>query len=297
MALSERTLNLLAGGEGLDVEYKTSVTQEFNDILVAFANGEGGICLFGVEDAASPDGRHTGKVVGIEISDRTRGRIQSRADTTNDPVEIEIEDERTDDGLGIYIVTVKEGSRKPYYTGGGRYLVRRDGQNAAITPSMMERFIAPRLRSGAPAHQVFLMDELREIRNELSEAMSASRQDRPPFYRHSQGGMVRQTQIDDLVANCTDDGLATILRQFVAVATEYAEDWFAAGKRLRTTPGRSAPADEIVKAFLSTGGVELKLQLEERYKGRTSKHGCSSRSPLKCAHSLALWSPLASNRA
>ena len=36
MALSERTRRLLAGGEGTEVEYKTKITQEFNDILVAF---------------------------------------------------------------------------------------------------------------------------------------------------------------------------------------------------------------------------------------------------------------------
>ena len=125
MALSERTKWLLAGGEGIETEYKTKITQEFNEILVAFANTKGGVCLFGVQDDKDNEGRHIGKVVGIEISDRMRGRIQSRADQTIDKIEITIETESDDEGKGIYIVTVDEGTNKPYCTGGGRYLVRR----------------------------------------------------------------------------------------------------------------------------------------------------------------------------
>jgi hypothetical protein len=266
MGLSDRTLEILAGGEGLDVEYKTSVAQEFNEILVAFANAEGGICLFGVEDATAPDGRHIGRVVGIEISDRTRGKIQSRADTTLDPVEIEIAEEQTDDGLGIYVVTVKEGERKPYCTGGGRYLVRRDGQNAPITPGMMERFIAPRLRQGTQARQVFLMDELRDVREELASAMSPVRLGRVPFYEATQSGLVRRTDIDNLAANCTDPELANLLTDFIGVAARFAEEWFAAGKRLPSRPGDYPPVDAVVAEFLAGGGRELQARLEELFR-------------------------------
>lgn len=66
MALSERTRKLLNGGEGTEVEYKKSVTQEFNETLIAFANGKGGVCLFGVEDDKDPIGKHIGKVVGMK---------------------------------------------------------------------------------------------------------------------------------------------------------------------------------------------------------------------------------------
>lgn len=134
MALSEVTKQILAGGEGRRVEYKTKVTQEFNEILVAFANGDGGTCVLGVEDAQDETGKHTGHVVGIEASDRTRGQIQSRADGTQEPIEILIKSETDQDGRGIYIVTIAEYTHKPYCTGGGRYLVRRDGQNRSIYP-------------------------------------------------------------------------------------------------------------------------------------------------------------------
>lgn len=155
MALSERTKWLLAGGEGTEVEYKAKITQEFNEILVAFANSKGGVCLFGVEDDKDNEGRHIGKVIGIEISDRMRGRIQSRADQTVDKIDITIETEQNDEDNGVYIVTVDEGKDKPYCTGGGRYLVRRDGQNSAISPNMMERVIEHRINT-APSAQPIL---------------------------------------------------------------------------------------------------------------------------------------------
>jgi predicted HTH transcriptional regulator len=109
-------LNCSPGGEHRR-RLQESVGQEFNDLLVAFANAEGGTCLFGVEDVSGPDGRHVGRVVGIEISDQMRGRIQSRADTTNEPIDIVIETERNDEGVGIYVVTIKERTKKPYCTG------------------------------------------------------------------------------------------------------------------------------------------------------------------------------------
>ncbi|MCJ7481371.1 MAG: ATP-binding protein [Thermodesulfovibrionales bacterium] len=154
MALSERTKWLLAGGEGTEIEYKTKITQEFNEILVAFANNKGGVCLFGVEDDKNKEGRHIGKVVGIEISDRMRGRIQSRADQTIDKIDITIETEYDDKGNGIYIVTVLEGKNKPYCTGGGRYLIRRDGQNCSISPNMMERIIEHRINTDPSAQPI-----------------------------------------------------------------------------------------------------------------------------------------------
>ncbi|HEY3295523.1 MAG TPA: ATP-binding protein [bacterium] len=140
MSLSEGTKRLLAGGEDIEVEYKTKVTQDFNDTLVAFANASGGVCLIGVEDAEDENGRHIGRVVGIEICDRTRGQIQSRADQTLDRIPISIEDETDEDGRGIYIVSIPEGQSKPYCTGGGRYLIRRDGQKCPMTPRMIGNF-------------------------------------------------------------------------------------------------------------------------------------------------------------
>ena len=181
MPLSERTLKILSGGESLEVEYKIQVKQEFNEILVSFANGNGGVCLFGVEDDQDESGRHVGKVVGIEISDRIRGQIQGRADQTLDRINILIEDEINDEGKGIYIVTIDEGKNKPYCTGGGRYLVRRDGQNCPITPKMMEGFIQKRLDPSGNAKKDFLLDEFRLIRSELSKAMNNSREILSPF--------------------------------------------------------------------------------------------------------------------
>ncbi|MHA2309245.1 MAG: AlbA family DNA-binding domain-containing protein, partial [Candidatus Heimdallarchaeaceae archaeon] len=154
MVLSKRTKELLKKGEDENIEYKVSITQDFNDILVSFANEEGGICLFGVEDDRDEDGKHIGRIVSIEISDRTRGQIQSRADQTNDPIKIKIESEHDNECRGVYIVTVFEGEKKPYSTGGGRYLIRHNGQNCPITPTMMEGAIEHRINTSPTAQPI-----------------------------------------------------------------------------------------------------------------------------------------------
>lgn len=160
MPLSALTRSLLARGESREVDYKQSIGQEFNDILVAFANSDrGGYCLLGVADDRDASGRHIGRVVGIEVSDRTRGQIQSRADATIEPIEIELVPE-VDDATGkhIYRVHIPPGRHKPYCTKGGRYLIRRDGQNTAITPAMMASVIGSRLASAPTASPILRLE-------------------------------------------------------------------------------------------------------------------------------------------
>lgn len=268
MALSARTIALLAGGEDKEVEYKTKVKQEFNDILVSFANGEGGICIFGVEDDQDENGKHIGKIVGIELSDRIRGQIQGRADQTLDRIDIEIESEIADDGKGIYIVTVKEGTSKPYCTGGGRYLVRRDGQNCPITPTMMESFMRNRISSSSDFRKQFMLDEFRSIREVLQMAMNKCRSNVPPLGKWSQFGWEKDQSLKMLVdnMNTADEELTGHLNEFIRLSNEFWDFYWDAAKSVPQDKAFGPRRDDITAAFLERGGRAFKQGLEETYK-------------------------------
>ena len=261
MALSEDAKKLLNGGEGIEVEYKTNVGRDFNDTLVAFANGSGGIVLFGVEDAKDEKGRHIGKVVGIEISDKNKAKIQSQANSMVDPIVIKIESETDDDGKGIYKVLIKEGENKPYCTGGGRYLVRSDGQNCPITPTMMARFYERRLNIAVSPEKQLLMKDLEILKNILEIGLNDARGMFPPFYQYSSSGMFRDDKgLENLVSNLAlrgvDQKLINECHLFIDTTQNYAREWFEAGNILRQRQaedplyGKYYPArEEIVEEF------------------------------------------------
>jgi len=237
--------------------------------LVAFANGNGGICLFGIEDAVGEKGRHIGKGIGIEISDRTRGQIQSRADETFDKVNIAIETETDENGKGIYVITIKEGQNKPYCTGGGRYLVRRDGQNCPITPTMMEEYIAPRIQNVPSAKKQLLLEEMRGLKDVLQAGLSDARQYYPPYYTKSNFGWIRDDRIDDVIANLTvdDKQLIQACNDFVEIAKIFTSEWFQSVKRMKQADPLWGPLPKkITEDFLKTGGGEYKNKLEELYR-------------------------------
>jgi|GEM_PF-1539516 len=223
MAISKRTKELLAGGESADVEFKTKIGQDFNDILVAFANAMGGYCLLGVEDDTDEQGRHIGKIVGIEISDRTRGQIQSRADQTIDKIEIKIKTEFVESGRGIYIVYVKEGKHKPYCTGGGRYLVRRNGQNCAITPEQMVDFIKPRIRRLSNARKRLYSNELIKLKKVLRECIINIKNTRDWFHYYPFSDFYRE--LNELVENLTinDRMLLANCKRFLKIYSQSAK--------------------------------------------------------------------------
>lgn len=144
--LSEETKRILAGDENLDVEFKESISKDLAETMVAFSNSPGGgTILLGVRETENTGGRQKGEIVGIEVSDDNKLKIISKANSTIDKIFPKIEDETDDNGKSIYKITVSEGTHKPYCTGGGRYLIRADGANAGITPTMMEDIMIERL--------------------------------------------------------------------------------------------------------------------------------------------------------
>jgi len=106
---------ILRNGESYTVEFKESADKSLPTEVCAFANASGGRVFIGVDDH--------GVVVGTDVSNAARSRIQ---DTINqiEPrlnVDIEIMD-------NIIVVTVPEGIHKPYACARGFYL--RSGPNS-----------------------------------------------------------------------------------------------------------------------------------------------------------------------
>lgn len=282
MPISDRTQKLLSGGEGIDVEYKTKVTQEFNDVLVAFANGNGGICLLGVEDSEDEKGRQVGKVVGIEINDRIKGQIQSRASQTIDPINVQIEDEIDENGKGIYIVTIPEGQNKPYCTGGGRYLVRLDGQNTAIFPNLMEKYIAPRIQRAPSAKKQLLLEELRDLKYQIQLVMTQVRKYGIPLqkYKKADGLMagnrlvsftMYDETLENIIANLTMDNILKIkCSELLEAAKIYIdkrkEVIKALNEKVRNNELKTFHNEDIEKEFIANGADLLRSSMEKLYR-------------------------------
>lgn len=102
-------------GEGQEVEFKRNINSDLSKELVAFANAEGGRIFIGIEDG--------GKVVGIQIDNELKSRIEVMARDCDPAVVVKLE------VLGnILIVNVPEGKDKPYRCTNGFY--RRQGASS-----------------------------------------------------------------------------------------------------------------------------------------------------------------------
>ena len=106
---------ILSEGESYTVEFKESADKSLPSEVCAFANASGGRIFIGVDDK--------GLVVGTDVSNVARSRIQ---DTVNQieprlKVDIEVQD-------NIIVLTVPEGTHKPYSCAKGFYL--RSGPNS-----------------------------------------------------------------------------------------------------------------------------------------------------------------------
>ena len=106
---------ILSEGESYTIEFKESADKSIASEVCAFANASGGRIFIGVNDR--------GKIVGTDIGNAARSRVQ---DTINQieprlSVDITIHD-------NIIVITVPEGSNKPYSCSKGFYL--RSGPNS-----------------------------------------------------------------------------------------------------------------------------------------------------------------------
>lgn len=131
--LSARAKALLRRGEGTEVEYKSSVSSLESDDIVQFANSPlGGTILVGVKEV-HVNGRQEGEVIGCSVSDSDRNRIVSKARDCRPPVDIQIYRENMG-RVPFFRVEIPSSKNKPHSTGGGRYLIRSDGQTRPLYP-------------------------------------------------------------------------------------------------------------------------------------------------------------------
>jgi len=112
---SDELRMLISQGEGYNIEFKRSLTREISKEMCAFANGNGGKILLGVDD--------NGEITGISLTNSLRSRIQDIARHLDPPLDIFI-----DSIDNVAVLDVSEGKEKPYSSGGKFYL--RYGANS-----------------------------------------------------------------------------------------------------------------------------------------------------------------------
>jgi len=101
---------ILAEGEGLKVEFKEKLSHIDREI-VAMANSVGGSLYLGVDD--------NGKVVGIELSNKTKSQVQDIARSCDPSISIRLIEHHHE---GILEVQIDEGTDKPYRCKEGFFL-------------------------------------------------------------------------------------------------------------------------------------------------------------------------------
>ena len=121
--------DVIAGGEGLAVEFKRLLSKDVGRGLCAFANAGGGTVLLGVSDA--------GEIVGVADHNRLKSRVLSTARSADPPIEVEVE------SVGdVLRVVVPPQKRKPY-SFRGRFFIRDGASSGQISNAEIEeRFYA-----------------------------------------------------------------------------------------------------------------------------------------------------------
>jgi predicted HTH transcriptional regulator len=173
--LSEETKKLLSREEDVEMEFKETISKKLTDTMVAMANCNGGFILIGVRDSEDESERQIGEIVGISISDENKLKIVQQAQSIMDKLFPAIKDETDEKGRSIYIVQISEGTRKPYCTQGGRYLIRADGNNTSITPVMMEDLILERITARTREPKEEVQPPLETFQRKLSELFNRFR--------------------------------------------------------------------------------------------------------------------------
>lgn len=107
---------LIATGEGYQLEFKENIDKSLAKEVCAFANADGGILLIGVTDA--------GKIKSLNITNELRSRVQ---DTINQ-IEPKIRVEIVAHGQGILQIDIPKGANRPYSCSDGFYI--RIGPNS-----------------------------------------------------------------------------------------------------------------------------------------------------------------------
>lgn len=150
--LATRVQVLVSRGEGPGIEFKRELPsgdpQGPMKSISAFANGDGGVLIFGVDDA--------GQIVGLEDEDPPRAvdRLATLiSDWTRPPVECSPQIVALGDA-SVVVVSVPPGAEPPYAVGTSDrklvYYVRRGATSVPARPSDIRAAVRSRIPS--PAH-------------------------------------------------------------------------------------------------------------------------------------------------
>lgn len=141
--MSDVSERALASEEGLDSEFKSSLSGLDAEDLVAFANSSaGGVILIGVEEEAGPDGRKIPRIVGTRIGDEAKLKILNKAHDCVPPIDVKVQFENVASSP-IIRIDVPPAARPPHCTKRGVYKIREDGKTRGLQPEeLLQLFLA-----------------------------------------------------------------------------------------------------------------------------------------------------------
>lgn len=139
---------LIAAGEGTNLEFKQEVPtnpearRSAMKTVAAFANGEGGVILFGVNDEGMP--------IGVSDPGRLRDAVSTLVHDAVVPVpDYEARVVPAAQKL-LVLLRVKSGQEVPYALRDGRYYVRRGGTTFPAEPHELRAIVLGHQRSPSP---------------------------------------------------------------------------------------------------------------------------------------------------
>ena len=118
---SEKIKSIAEAGEGNSVEFKIRVPAKVKEIsqeVCAFANGEGGYLLIGIDD--------NGKIEGTTLNNSKRSVIQGAIRVISPAVQTDMYPVDVDDKT-VWVIEIPQGKDKPYVFSGAIYV--REGTN------------------------------------------------------------------------------------------------------------------------------------------------------------------------
>ncbi|MBB6609601.1 ATP-binding protein [Pontibacter sp. Tf4] len=171
--ISPRAKALLAKEENLDVDFKSEVKLDSED-LVAFANSDtGGTLLLGIEELRDAKSRQYTNIRGCTINDENKQKINAKAYSCIPHIEISIHAENIS-GIPFYRIEIPSGKSKPYCTQSGIYKIRKDGRNKALLPDELFHIFLEKESDNFLSNFKRATVELREELNEQNNALMNS---------------------------------------------------------------------------------------------------------------------------
>ena len=125
--MNSEIISVLSEGESHTVEFQQKPDKDLPSEVCAFANASGGKIFIGINDR--------GQIVGADVSNVARSRIKNAIDTIEPSLNVQI------DIIGnVIMLTVPEGTYKPYSCPAGFYLRSGPNSQKLSRDSVMEFF-------------------------------------------------------------------------------------------------------------------------------------------------------------